>query len=104
VEVGVTTVEVKMGWGFTASIPLISIQSVAAYAGSTTIGSIGVHGWRGRWLVNGSLRGLVQVDIDPGAKASVAGFPVRLRQLLVSLDQPEAFMASIRSASPGLNA
>ena len=29
----------------------------------------GVHGWRGRWLVNGSSKGLVRLEIDPAVRA-----------------------------------
>ena len=59
------------------------------------VGGTGVHGWAGKWLVNGSTKGLVIMDIDPPARGYVLGFPVRLRQLAVSTADPEGFLAAI---------
>ena len=39
-----------------------------------------------QWLVNGSGPGIALVDIDPPAEGHVTGFPVRLRQVLLSLE------------------
>ncbi len=83
-------VRVRMGWGFSTVVPRTSIAAVTRYEG--TVFTWGVHGWRGRWLVNGSSKGVVVVDIAPRARAYVLGIPVRLRQLAVSLDEPETFI------------
>jgi hypothetical protein len=91
---------VRMGWAFRSSIPLASITG--ARPDSRLVGGIGVHGWRGRWLVNGAASGIVAIDIDPPARAAVLGVPVRPRSLRVSVDEPEAFMAALRSAGPGI--
>jgi hypothetical protein len=48
----------------------------------------GVHGWRGRWLVNGSAKGMVELTIDPPVRAYVAGVPITLRTLWVSVTDP----------------
>ena len=85
---------VRMGWSFRADIPLASITSVERFKGLP--GGIGVHGWRGTWLVNGSARGIVTVQIDPPERARVLGLPVRLRTLLVSVEEPEALIAALR--------
>jgi hypothetical protein len=53
------------------------------------VGSWGVHGWRGRWLVNGSSENVVRIELDPPARARVLGFPVRLTQLRVSIVRPD---------------
>ena len=84
---------VRMGPSFHADIPRSSIKGARRHSG--LVGGIGVHGWRGQWLVNGGIRGVVAVDIDPPAKAKVLGFPVRLRTLWVSLKEPEAFIAAV---------
>ncbi len=55
----------------------------------------GVHGWRGRWLVNGSSHGIVVLGIDPPARARTLGLPVRLRELAVSLEDPVGFAAAL---------
>jgi hypothetical protein len=47
-----------------------------------------VHGWAGRWLVNGAGDGILTIDLEPSQRAYVMGFPVKLRQLQVSVDVP----------------
>jgi hypothetical protein len=82
---------VTMGWGFNARIPISSIRSVTPYEGTSM--SIGVHGFAGRYLVNGKGSGIVTIEIDPTVKARLMGIPVKLRFLSVSLDTPEQFVA-----------
>lgn len=75
-------------------VPVSAVRRAQLFEGRLPL-SIGVHGWRGRWLVNGSRRGLVTIEIEPPARARVIGFPVRLRRLDVSVDEPEALVASL---------
>jgi len=84
---------VRMGWSFSAAIPVASIRTAKPYTG--LVGGIGVHGWRGRWLVNGAASGLVSIEIDPRAPARVLGVPVRLRTLDVSVESPEELIAAL---------
>ena len=86
-------VRVRMGWSFQAEIPLHSITTAEAFSG--LVGGIGVHGWRGRWLVNGAASGLVTLEIDPPARARVSGVPVRLRALRVSVKSPHELLAAL---------
>jgi hypothetical protein len=81
---------VSMGWGFTADIPLASITD--AKPSTDRVLSWGVHGWRGRWLVNGSSKGMVELTIDPVGQAKVMGVPVKLRTLWVSVTDPDALI------------
>jgi len=83
----------RMGWTFRADIPLASITGAEPLKG--LVGGIGVHGWRGTWLVNGSAKGVVSVHIDPPAPARVLGVPVKLRTLQVSVEEPEEFLAAL---------
>jgi hypothetical protein len=53
-----------------------------------------VHGFRGRWLVNGSSKGVVELTIDPPVKAKIVGVSTTLRTLLVSVTDPEALIAA----------
>jgi len=92
-DVDAQRVVVRMGWAFRASVPRDSI--VAATESTRTTITIGVHGWRGRWLVNGAGRGLVVIDIDPRARGRVLGVPVNLRQIMVSAVDPDALVAAI---------
>ena len=84
---------VQMGWGFEAEVPLTSITSASHWTGRVTA-AWGVHGWRGRYLVNGSSHGIVELLIDPPVPARVAGVPVKLRDLAVSVSEPDALIAA----------
>ena len=88
-DVAVTPDElrVRMGWAFQARIPRSSIQRATADRNMRS--GIGVHGWRGRWLVNGSVSGIVTIEIEPRVRARVIGFPVGLHTLHVSVKEPE---------------
>ena len=83
---------VSMGWGFSADIPLASITDAAPAKGPFL--GWGVHGWRGRWLVNGSSKGVVELSIDPPVQARVVGVPTTLRSLLVSVTDPAALISA----------
>ena len=89
---------VRMGWSFRTDIPRRSIGGAEPFRG--LVGGIGVHGWRGKWLVNGAAKGIVRITIDPPARAYVLGVPVRLRQLDVSVTAPEELIAALRPGGP----
>ncbi|HXQ59339.1 MAG TPA: hypothetical protein VN799_04550 [Acidimicrobiales bacterium] len=93
VELGATEMKVRMGWAFRARVPRASITGAGLVTG--TVGGIGVHGWRGRWLVNGSMSGIVGLDIKPPARAVVLGIPVTLHYLALSLQDPEGLVAAV---------
>jgi hypothetical protein len=57
------TLHVRFGWGFRTEIPLTSIKDAKPSNGW------GAHGWRGRWLVDGSSKDIVELTIDPPADA-----------------------------------
>ena len=54
VEVSDGQAHARMGWGFRASFPLSAVAATSMLHGRPL--SRGVHGWAGRWLVNGSGR------------------------------------------------
>lgn len=87
------TLCVKFGWGFDAAIPLSSI--VNAKPNDERVLSWGAHGFRGRWLVNGSSNGIVELTIDPAARARVMGLPIKLRTLYVSVTDPDALISAV---------
>ena len=93
VELDDDHLRVRMGWSFKADIPLASVTAARPFQGLA--GGIGVHGWRGVWLVNGATKGIVAIDIDPPARARVLGVPVRLRTLQVSVESPEALIEAL---------
>jgi hypothetical protein len=86
VEVGSDVLIVRMGWAFRAEAPRASVRSVAEDEGG--VWGWGAHGWRGVWMVNGSSRNLVRVDFDPPGSARTLGWPIVLRALRVSVEDP----------------
>lgn len=82
------------GWAFSAAVPRSSITGATRVAGP--VWAWGAHGWRGRWLVNGSSRGLVQVSIDPRARGRCLFVPLKVKELTLSLEQPDEFVAALR--------
>lgn len=85
------------GWAFSARAPRSSVTRVARVSGP--VWAWGAHGWRGRWLVNGSSRGLVQVSIQPAGRGRCLIFPIKLTELTVSLDEPDKFVAALNDGT-----
>ncbi|GAB3032950.1 hypothetical protein [Mycobacterium bourgelatii] len=88
---------VKMGWAFTADIPLSSIKR--AVKSDTRVFEAGVHGRKSRWLVNGSRKGLVELTIEPPAPAKVLRRSVTVGTLILSVTDPDEFVAACAAAS-----
>jgi hypothetical protein len=86
--------KVRMGWAFFASVPRASIAAAVRSRGP--VSGIGVHGWRGRWLVNGAASGLVTITVEPVARAWVLGIPVKLHVLRLSLEDPDGLVAALQ--------
>jgi hypothetical protein len=79
-------VQVRMGWAFRSRFPRSAAKSVSELDRRPV--SRGVHGFGGRWLVNGSGQGVVSIRLDPIQRGYVLGFPVRLKLLMVSVAEP----------------
>ncbi len=97
VELDGDHVDVRMGWAFRARVPRPTVASASALAIRPL--SRGVHGFAGRWLVNGAGRDVVSIRLDPAQRAFVMGVPVRLRELLVSVDDGPALADRLRTRS-----
>jgi hypothetical protein len=93
VVVGPTEVEVQLGIAFRGTIHRSTIGAARDWHGRVL--GWGAHGWNGRWLVNGSSRGIVVLDIDPAGRARVLGYPVKIRELALSLEDPDGFCAAL---------
>jgi len=93
VEVGDEHVDVRMGWAFRSRFPRTAVASAAET--HEYFLSRGVHGFAGRWLVNGSGRGLLTINLTPTQRGYVMGFPVRLEHLIVSVTEPVALAAAL---------
>jgi hypothetical protein len=49
--------------------------------------------------VNGSGHGLLTIDLGPAQRGYVLGFPIRLRQLMVSVTDPEALATALTTSA-----
>lgn len=93
VELSDGRISVRFSWAFHADLSRASLAGVGR--DHHKVGGWGVHGWRGAWLVNGSAHGLVRMTFDPPGRGRLLGFPVTVRRLRVSLEEPEAFLAAL---------
>lgn len=97
VEVDGDDVYVRMGWAFCSRFSRRAIASASETHARPL--SRGVHGFAGRWLVNGSGHGLLAIDLGPTQRGYVMGFPVRLRQLMVSVTDPGALATALTTSA-----
>jgi hypothetical protein len=100
VEVGAGEIRVRMG-SFRLDMPRRSVRSVQR-SQARVGGTVGVHGKRGRWLVNGSAEGLVELAVDPPGRVmpsidTLFGFgPSQVNRLTVSMEDPDGFIAAMQ--------
>ena len=83
IEADGNDIRVRMSYAFRAKFTRGDISAVSSHR---PVVSVGVHGWRGRWLVNGANRPIAKITFALPAHARVVGFRVQLRELLVSVD------------------
>jgi hypothetical protein len=98
VDVADDLVRVKFSWGFRAAFPRSSVASTSVYPKRPL--SRGVHGFAGRWLVNGAGEGILDLSFEPAQRGHVLGWPVSLRHLLVSVDDPKALAEALARRAP----
>jgi hypothetical protein len=94
VEIGEREVECRMGWSFRARFPRAAVASTRRYERWPL--SRGVHGFGGRWLVNGSGDRILAIVLEPPQRCRILGVPLELRELLVSVDDPDALAEALR--------
>jgi hypothetical protein len=84
--------------GFRLDIPRASVRSATRSARSVR-GTIGVHGGRGRWLVNGSYSGLVELSIEPPCytprQPSTLFLRSKVSSLTISMVDPDGFITAV---------
>ena len=93
VEVDEQELRVRMTWAFALRAPVEYVRDATRY--EDRVWSWGVHGWNGRWLVNGSSSGIVRIELSPPARGRVVGFPVHVRELLVSVEDSDGLLAAL---------
>jgi hypothetical protein len=99
VEVDAGQVLVWYGRYFRLEIPRERIRLVRP-SSMRLWGTRGVHGGGGRWVVNGSAQGLVELVLEPPAEAEprlgTLFTRARVGQLIVSLADPDGFIAALQ--------
>ena len=83
IEVDGGLVHVRFSWGFRLTFSRSDIMEIVDHG---PVVSIGAHGWKGRWLVNGAHRPIAVIRLTHPSRGLVCGFPVRVRELLVSVE------------------
>jgi len=86
-------IHVRMGMWFELEAPRTTITG-AAHDTDRVLGW-GVHGRRGRWLVNGSSDGIVRITFAQGQRAWMGPMPLHVRVLRVSVDDPDGLIAAL---------
>lgn len=97
VDVSADVIRVRAGWVFQADVPRSSITR--AYRRSNPWWNVGgtQTDMLGSWAVSGAYRNIVALDLDPKARGRLFSFiPVSIRRLLMSLEEPDAFLAAIQ--------
>jgi hypothetical protein len=90
-------VELRMGWGFHARLPREAVRSVQPYDGR--VWGWGAHGWRHRWLVNGSSKGIVRIHLEPRQRGRVMGVPVHVDEVLVSVEDRDGLLTLLTAGA-----
>ncbi len=83
IEIDGGTVRIRMSVVFRTRFTRGDISGISPHR---PVVSIGVHGWRGRWIVNGAHRPIARIALALPVKARVLGIKVRVREILVSVD------------------
>jgi hypothetical protein len=108
VEVSPSTVDVRLGWAFRATIPREAVASVRPLNGglSELHGPLGlsvlrgVNYWRGTALVNGAGTGLVEITLDQPKQVRMGPLWVRMRRLIVSAEDQSGLVAALTPSTP----
>ena len=82
IRVDGTGVRVRMSVMFRTRFDRAAVAAVVPHRACV---SIGAHGWKGRWLVNGAHKPIATIVLREPVAARVLGFPVQLRELMVSV-------------------
>jgi hypothetical protein len=93
VDVDETVVRIRMGWAFRVAFDRSRVES--AYHAPNVRVTAGAHGRHGRWLVNGASGPIVTIRLNGPVRAWVVAFPVRLREVSVSVADYSGLIAAL---------
>ena len=108
VKVSSSTVDIRLGWAFQATIPREAVASARPLNGglSELRGPLGlsvlrgVNYWRGTALVNGAGTGLVEITLDRSKWVRMGPLRVRMRRLIVSAEDQSGLVAALNPSTP----
>ena len=92
IEIDGGLVHVRMSWGFRLTFSRSDIMEIVDHR---PVVSIGAHGWKGRWLVNGAHSPIAVIRLTHPSPGRVVGFPVRVREILVSVEERDALRLAL---------
>ena len=96
-----STVEVRMGWAFQATIPREAVASARPLNRGELRGPFrlsvlrGVNYWAGTALVNGAGTGLVEITLDRPKWVRLGPFRAPMRRLIVSAEDQSGLVAEL---------
>jgi hypothetical protein len=94
-------VVIRYGAIFSIDVPRVAIRSVTRTTVSWWWG-IGAHMWKGRWVVNASLRDPVEVVVDPPQRGRMFGlFHGTVRAMVLSVEDTDGLIAVAGSGPAG---
>jgi hypothetical protein len=108
VTVSPSTVDVRMGWAFQATIPRQEVSSarrldhgLSELPGPLGLSVLrGVNYWRGTALVNGAGTGLVEITLDRPEWVRLGPLRVPMSRLIVSAEDQSGLVAALDPSSP----
>jgi hypothetical protein len=89
-------VQVRMGPFFRADVPLDRVTS-AAVGRPRWLAGVGVHGWRGSWVVNGRFGRAAILEVDPPTRGWVCSIPCKVRRIALGVTDPAALVAELQA-------
>jgi hypothetical protein len=108
VKVSSSTVDIRLGWAFQATIPREAVASarplnrgLSQLSGPLGLGVLrGVNYWRGTALVNGAGTGLVEITLDRPKWVRLGPLRVQMRRLIVSAEDQSGLVAALNPSAP----
>jgi hypothetical protein len=108
VKVSSSTVDIRMGWAFQATIPREAVASarplnagLSELRGPLRLSVLrGVNFWQGTALVNGAGTGLVEITLDRPKSVRLGPLQARMSRLIVSAEDQSGLVAALNPSTP----
>jgi hypothetical protein len=92
IDIDGDVVKIRMSWAFRAKFSKSMVSEVSDHRPCV---SIGVHGFRGRWLVNGAHRPIARIRLAQPVQARIIGLPLAVREILVSVEDRNTLRSAL---------